>query len=250
MFNQPTQPIWDSWIAYFERNAATLIDMDWDEEYPLSRDERDRIARSVQQFQLGESSEGNHVLAQARRYADSTGDERYVPALKLFIKEEQRHSQYLGRFMQAQNLPLAKLDHVDSIFRFLRRAFNLELSVMAMLTAEIIAVPYYKSLSAATKSNLLRQICRQLLRDEAQHLQFQLEILGQLRDQRSRITNALMHMAHRTLLMGAVLVVWRQHAPVLNSGGYSFCKFWQANWQHFNRLFALRNQHEAEAILR
>src|SRR5256885_16951835 len=113
MFSQPAKRIWDNWIEYFERNATNLIDLDWDELYQLTPSERERIARSVQQFQLGESSEGNHVLAQARRYADSTGDESYVPALKLFIKEEQRHSQYLGRFMQAQNLPLAQLDSVD-----------------------------------------------------------------------------------------------------------------------------------------
>src|SRR5262249_39529439 len=197
MATQKAQPIWDSWIGYFERNAANLLEIDWQEAYQLAPAERNRIARSVQQFQLGESSEGNHVLAQARRYADSTGDERYVPALRLFIKEEQRHSQYLGRFMQAQNLPLAQVDSVDNVFRFLRRAFNLELSIMAMLTAEIIAVPYYNSLAAATESPMLRQICRQLLRDEAQHLHFQLEMLDQLRQPRSPITNALMHLAHR-----------------------------------------------------
>jgi hypothetical protein len=235
---QPLQRNWETWIAYFEHNAMHLLSIDWDEKYQLTQAERSRITQSLQQFQLGESSEGKHVISQAQRYVSSSGDESYLPALRLFIKEEQRHAEYLGRFMQKQAIPLAHSHPVDSVFRFLRRALNLELSIMAMLTAEIIAVPYYRSVYDATNSPLLRQICRQLLRDEVHHLQFQLDALSKLAEKRSSLLSTITHLFHRILFAGTVLIVWQQHRPVLRSAHYTLIKFWRANWQQFNLLFA------------
>jgi hypothetical protein len=244
----PKRARWDSWIAYFNHNAANQMDIDWLRDYQLTETERHRITRSIQQFQLGESSEGRHVLNLARQYIAASGDDQYLPALALFIKEEQRHSQYLARFMKTQNISQAQSDPVDNVFRFLRHTFNLELSIMVMLTAEIIAVPYYKSLHDATVSPLLRQICRQLLRDEVQHLQFQLEILGQLRQNRSAIGLALTQVLHSILLTGTVLVVWQHHRSVLRTGGYSLPTFWRANWQQFRRLFANQRRIHHESV--
>ena len=240
MFAQTSQRNWDTWITYFEHNAMSLLAVDWDEKYQLSWEEHLRITQSVQQFQLGESSEGKHVIEQAQRYIAASGDDKYLPALRLFIKEEQRHARYLARFMQKQDIPLAHSDPVDGVFRLLRRAFNLELSIMAMLTAEIIAVPYYKSLYDATDSPLLKQICRQLLRDEMQHLQFQLDALEKIDERHSSLVAPIMHMLHRILFAGAVLIVWQQHRLVLKSSRHSFPEFWRENWQHFNNLCAKR----------
>jgi hypothetical protein len=240
---------WHTWITYFEHNAANQMVMAWHDDYRLTNDERARVTASVQQFQLGESSEGHHVLSLARQYVEASGDDQYLPALQLFVKEEQRHSQYLARFMETAGISLAQSDPVDGVFRFLRHAFNLELSIMAMLTAEIIAVPYYKSLHDATESPLLRQICRQLLRDEIQHLQFQLDTLDHLRQARSPIGIALSHTVHSFLFMGAVLIVWQQHRQVLKVADYSFGTFCQANWRYFRRLVATRRQIRAELAL-
>ena len=249
MSAQQQTPDWEAWIRYFERNALNVMPIDWQEKYRISPLEATRITRSIQQFQLGESSEGKHLQELARRFATSTGEHDYLPALQLFIKEEQRHSQFLARFMAAQQLPLSRTNPVDSIFRFLRRAFTLELAIMAMLTAEIIAVSYYKSLHDATASKCLRQICRQLLRDEAQHLQFQVETLRRVRRNRSPAAIALSDTIHRVLFGGALLVVWQQHRPVLNAGGYTTRKFWRVNWQRFNRLFAEYDRLHAEVTV-
>jgi hypothetical protein len=249
MHSQLARPTWETWSAYFEHNAVNQMPIDWHDTYRLTEEERGQIADSVQQFQLGESSEGRHVLTLAQQYVESSGDDQYLPALKLFIKEEQRHSQYLARFMKSQDIPLAKSDPVDNVFRFLRHVFNLELSIMAMLTAEIIAVPYYRSLHDVTASLLLRQICRQLLRDEIQHFQFQLDTLSQLRQNRSSVGIALTHAVHGVLFIGAVLVVWQQHRAVLTAAGSSFRTFWQVNWGYFRHLVTTRRQVRTELAL-
>jgi len=77
---QAAQVSWQRWIDYFELNAANLMSIDWDGPYSLSADEIRRIKLSVQQFQLGESSEGNHVQSQAKRYIATSGEQDYLPA--------------------------------------------------------------------------------------------------------------------------------------------------------------------------
>ena len=61
--------------------------------------ELDAIARSLQAWQLGETSDGNHLRAVAARYAARVGDPDYPSAVELFIREEQRHGELLGRFL-------------------------------------------------------------------------------------------------------------------------------------------------------
>jgi hypothetical protein len=46
------------WRAYFLNNGRSLMDISWEAGVRLSPAERDAIASSVQEFQLGESSEG------------------------------------------------------------------------------------------------------------------------------------------------------------------------------------------------
>ncbi len=228
---------WNHWIQYFQQNREDLLPIDWDDTYRLSSYEKTAILESVQQFQLGESSEGRCLLEAAKRYADGSGDAEYVTALQLFIQEEQRHARDLGRFMMQQHLPLAQTHWVDSIFRWLRRAFNLEVSVVVLLMAEIIAVTYYKALHDATAAPVLRGLCRQILRDEVHHLRFQIDTLARLRQGRSPIGFLLTHCLQRILFSGILMVVWSGHYPVLLAGRTSLGQFWWLNWRLFNRLF-------------
>lgn len=222
-----------NWAAYFAENDHSLMAVNWEDGYRLTAAEAQTIRPSIQQFQLGESSEGHHLIAQAQRYAIRSGDTAYLTALRLFIKEEQRHSRDLGRFMQSQGIPLLKANWVDSVFRFLRRATNLEQCIVVLLTAEIVAMVYYKALHDATAAPMLRQICRQILRDEVQHLRFQTDTLGKLRHGRSPLVLKLTHLLQRGLFATTLLLVWAQHHGLFTAGGFTFQKFWRASWLRF-----------------
>jgi hypothetical protein len=93
----------------------------WTSPVRLTDDERRAITASVQQFQLGESSEGSHLHAAARAYAARTGDDAYVSAIEAFIREEQRHARDLARFLTAEGIRLTKHRWPDAVFRWLRR---------------------------------------------------------------------------------------------------------------------------------
>ncbi|GAB4545425.1 MAG: hypothetical protein OHK0023_03710 [Anaerolineae bacterium] len=226
------------WAAYFAENAANQMPIDWACHYRLTEAEIGCVLRSIQQFQLGESSEGVHLIQRAERYAQHRQDTAYLPALRAFIAEEQRHAAYLARFLRQQNLPLIEHNWVDSVFRRLRRLATLEVSVVVLITAEIIAVTYYKALHDVTQSLTLQHICRQILHDEIKHLAFQRQTLDQLRVRRSRVMCGLGMRLHRLLFAGTLLIVWWQHGKVYRAAGSNLFNFWQRNWTRFNHTFA------------
>lgn len=190
----------------------------WHDTYRLAPEERDAIASSIAQFQLGESSEGHHLIARAQQWAATSGDHALVEALREFITEEQRHSRWLGVVMGQNGIPKLKSHWADDAFRGLRKLLNLEVAVTVLVSAEVIAVPYYTALRDATLCPLLRAICTRILEDEQEHLVFQGRTLGLLRGN----AIGLRWTAHRLALEAAFLLVWADHQPVFRRAGMSW----------------------------
>jgi hypothetical protein len=109
--------------------------------------------------------------------------------------------------------------------------------IFILLMAEIFAMTYYKALHEATQAPTLRQICRQILRDEVKHLAFQSEALSKTRQGRSSFGMFLTKYVQRFMFTGTILVVWTNHHQVYQAGGFSFGKFWHKNWQNFMHTF-------------
>ena len=227
-----------TWREYFEDNARRPGVIPWERGADLDRQARAAVARSIQEFQRGESSEGKHLYHYAERYANETGDYDYLYALRLFIAEEHRHARDLARFLQLNGLPLIRHTVADSVFRRLRNIFrSLEVSIAVLVTAEIFAQVYYAALQRATGSTVLRQLCERILEDEERHVQFQTWQLARLRASRPRVSRPLTQLAQRFLFMGTCLVVWSGHRRALRAGGHSFASFWSAAWRQFGLAF-------------
>ena len=58
-----------AWREYFERNAKRPGAIPWERGADLDRQARVAVARSIQEFQRGESSEGKHLYYWRRREA-------------------------------------------------------------------------------------------------------------------------------------------------------------------------------------
>ncbi len=227
------------WRQYFEENARSLLDVPWQLGPDLTPEERAAIARSLKEFQAGESSEGKQLFRSAQAYAARTGDGDYVQAVRLFIAEEQRHARDLGRFLAQNGIPLVRTTFTDRVFRKLRHLFRgLEVSVAVLITAELIAKVYYAVLREATQSPILRRLCEQILHDELRHVQFQAQQLAKLRAGRRRLPRAATMGLQRFLYLGTVPVVWAVHRPVIRRGGLSPVGWWRACWREFDEAFA------------
>jgi hypothetical protein len=161
----------------------------------------------------------------AELHALHGGDVEYVRALKLFIREEQRHGRELGKVLDLAAIPRIKHSWSDAIFRWMRHRCGLALSIAILVTAEIIAKVYYIAVREATSSAPIRRLCDQILQDEIEHIFFQCERLAILRRRWPGILIRLVHIWHWFFMAGTCMVVWRKHRLLLRRGGYGFFSF-------------------------
>lgn len=214
------------WHSHFLRNQASPDNLPWYDPGLLCPKERRVVARSIRQFQLGEWARGRGLLRRASAHPLRSADPWFVPSLELFIAEEQRHSAMLGDFLDREGIPRLTDNWVDSIFRRLRKLAGLEICVTVLVTAEVLAVPFYRALRGATRSCLLHSICKRILREEAAHLDYQALTIGLLRRPLSRNARAIRSFFHWLLFHGTALLLWHQHRRVFRSAGWSFLHFW------------------------
>jgi hypothetical protein len=223
----------DDWIRYFKEHTADLAELPWEGMSRLTAEERRRVLPSIAIFQLGESGEGRHLFRAATQWAERSGDFDYVAALKLFIAEEHRHAQLLGRYLDLAGHPRLKQNWTDGIFRRLRHLAGLELSITVLLSAELIAMVYYAALRKASGCPLLHAIARQVLEDECAHIRFQSQQVGRLRAAHPAWMTTALEGWHAGLLATISGVVWLTHRPVFRAAGLTYAKFLRKLWGQY-----------------
>jgi hypothetical protein len=222
-----------AWADWYKNYLDRQLSIDWDTFERLPPDLKAVVGDSVRQFQLGESSEARNLKAKIERFVKKGGDRNYLEAMEWFIFEENRHARLLGRFMALEDIPKLKSHFSDRIFRGLRHAVGLRHSIVILLSAELVAVPYYTALRDVSDSPILTTICKQILLDEANHIQFQsaavrmlLQGAGAMRLRRAKLTA-------RVLVELAIDVVWFQHGDLFRAAGWQFADFRQETLRQF-----------------
>jgi hypothetical protein len=110
--------------THFEANRAHPADLNWDDLYRLSPAEARAVRASLQTFQRGEGTGGNHLLALATQWQWEEPD--YAATMQLFIQKEKGHADMLGQFMVQQGIPRLETYWLHEIFRRLGRPLGLE----------------------------------------------------------------------------------------------------------------------------
>ncbi|HEX8888978.1 MAG TPA: ferritin-like domain-containing protein [Pyrinomonadaceae bacterium] len=232
-----------AWHSYFKNNRLSQGNISWEaEDDVISSEEAILIGKSIAAFQLGEYSEGRGLLKAAEEYSRNLGDDLLFEITQLFVKEEQNHALLLKRFMRSHGIPLLKKHWTDTVFRGLRKYFSYESSVTVLITAEIIALVYYKALKNCTGSKVLDSICDKILMDERAHVTYESEMIRYMRGQKSRAYRLTIRLLHRFLFLGTVLVVYFDHRKVFGKGGYGFIRFWKSCWSEFSTCFSLERK--------
>jgi len=213
------------WTNYFAKNALVKR-VDWDVKPKLTHLERTNILKSLQAWQLGETSEGRHLLHAAEKYATEINDSEYPNAIKLFIKEEQKHGNNLGKYLDLINEPRIKKDWGDTMFRKIRYYnTNMELWTIAVITVESAAQIFYQALKESTNCTLLKQICTDILIDEAAHITFQKERLYIIFSQKSSFSKFIAYYAYTCFFICTSLVVWSAHKTLFKAGKLNFSRY-------------------------
>ncbi len=219
------------WLEWFRSNAARCRPVPWERGAGVTSVELAAISRSLQAWQLGETSDGRHLWAAAARYADRTGDPDYLRAVELFIREEQRHGEMLGRFLDLAGVGRRTADWGDRLFRAARYLVtDMEVWTTPVVMVETLAMIYYNAIRRATRSAVLAAVCSQVLADEVPHVRFQCERLAAIFRRRGRAGFRLTMLAHRVGFAAIVLLVWVGHRRALRAGGYGWRRYWRAAW--------------------
>ena len=232
----PVASPYERWYGHFLKQSESPFTLPWPDSYELCDAERRLISRSVQQFQLGEWARGRGLVRRASSHSVLSVDQWFLPSLELFIAEEQCHSRLLGFFLDSERIPRLNSHWVDGVFRQLRKLAGLEVCVVVLVTAEILAVPFYQALRDATRSQLLRSICKRILCDEAAHLGYQAQTLGLIRRPLSNRARVIRVLCHSVLFHCTALVLWQQHHVVFRAAGWDFRRFWTYARRVFARL--------------
>lgn len=228
------------WLAYFRANAARRRPVPWECGAEVTAAELAAVGRSLQAWQLGETSDGRHLRAAAARYAARAGDPDYPAVVELFIREEQRHGAMLGRFLDLSGLGRRTADWGDTLFRAARYCLrDVEVWTTPVVMVEVLAMVYYNALRRATGSRALRAVCGQILADEVPHVRFQCERLALLLRRRGRFGRRLTLLAHRLFFALIVLLVWAGHRRALRAGGYGWRRYWRAAWDRMGAAWRL-----------
>ena len=213
------------WIGHFRQNLQNKR-IDWSIQPQLTETERKNVLKSIQAWQLGETSDGAHLMAAAKKYADRAGDDFYCKAVQLFIREEQKHGNNLGHYLDAIGEKRISRNWGDTLFRKIRYYnTSMELWTIAVITVESTAQVFYQSLKDATKCRLLQQVCTDILIDEAYHIDFQMQRLGIIFSGKTAMQKIASFQFYRLFYFATILVVWMAHRKTFTAGGNHFSKY-------------------------
>ena len=203
------------WIRHFKSRKRDVPRALVTPVYHLSMAEEKRIASSIAEFERGESSEALDFRMKNAQYAKAQGNPGFEQAAHLFIQEENFHSRLLATYMDQHNLPPIEASAADSIFRWLRSRTEVAWSSRVLITAEVIAQVYYPALRDATDDPQLQAICDRIIDDEAFHIAFQTDRIREVEATLSWTCTTVHKLLHPILFLGAAVVVWMRHRPVL-----------------------------------
>jgi hypothetical protein len=185
---------------------------------------------------LGEFARGRGLVRRASSHSVFAADSRFLPALELFIAEEQGHSRILAQFLDREGIARLTSHWLDRIFRRLRKLAGLEVCATVLVTAEVLAIPFYQALRDATGSPLLRSICMRILCDEAAHLNYQALTLGLIRRPLSGRAWAIRSLLHSIFFGCTAALLWQQHHRLFRAAGWESHRFWNEARRLFERL--------------
>ncbi|SNT15884.1 hypothetical protein SAMN05421640_2569 [Ekhidna lutea] len=221
------------WQNHFEENLK-IKRIDWEIQPSLTYKEKKKILYSLKAWQLGETSDGAHLLAACRRYSKQVNEPAYPDIVKLFIKEEQKHGKNLGKYIDLIGETRAKKDWGDTLFRKIRY-FNtsMELWTITVIIVECAAQVFYQALHDATNCTLLKSICSDILIDEAHHIKFQNERIYKILERKSFYNKAFSIGGYGILFFGIIHAIWFGHSKALKAGGITKKEFMRKMYYKF-----------------
>jgi hypothetical protein len=98
----------------------------------------------------------------------------------------------------------------------------MEIWTLAVVVVESTAQIFYQLLKDATNCELLKQICTDILIDEAYHITFQTERLAIIYEGKNNFSKAWRRIVYKYFFYMTATLVWVAHRKLFKAGGNSF----------------------------
>lgn len=213
------------WLHYYQNNKLNRSEPKWNLPSPLDARTQRLLAHSLSHFQLGESGEGRFLFAQAK--AQISDNAAYHEALKLFIAEEREHARLLERLVYRFGGATIRHHWTHAIFRLARRALGFKFEIQVLVIAELVGTAYYRLLHRQTRDRVLEEVCALILKDEAQHIDFHADWLGDFQSRLLPIECEGWNLQFQILFAAAAQVAWIDHRHCLGAAGASRREFFR-----------------------
>jgi hypothetical protein len=174
---------------------------------------RGPLLESLQRFQVGESGDGEHLIAAAQARGDAT----YVRCLQLFVAEEQEHARLLAGLVRALGGECLPAHWSSDLFTRLRHIGGLEGELLVLLTAEIVGLAYYRALRDRVSDPVLHAVVTRMVRDEEAHLAFHCDALGGTLRRLPAWRRQSIRVCWQAFSLGVFGVAWYSHHRALES---------------------------------
>ncbi len=208
------------WLAYFHGRAGRELDARVAAPF-VDRPGREAVARSIERFELGESGDG----ANLKRLAGQVGNPAYTRAIELFVAEEGQHARWLGILRERFGGERLESHWSDSAFVALRHVGGLRREICVLLTAELIALSYYRVLPRAYEDPMLEAACARILLDERGHVAFHRATLSREFARMPAPARTAAVLCWRAFVAATAKVVAFDHRQVLALAGVSRAEF-------------------------
>lgn len=238
------------WLKHFGCNLK-IERVNWNLLPSLSNCERKNILTALQAWQLGETSDGSHLLKASRKYAEKIKDEYYPLAVELFIKEEQKHGNNLGRYLDMIGEKRIKKNWADTLFRRVRYYnSSMELWTLAVITVESTAQVFYQSLKDASECKLLKQVCTDILIDEAFHIDFQLQRFSHIYEFKKPLSKLISYHLYKWFFFSISMLVWFTYRRCFKAGCNDFNNYYRKLSLKFEKTIGrMKSQRQSNATL-
>ena len=161
-------------------------------------------------------------------------DPHYVDAIKLFIQEEQKHGENLGKYLDLVGEKRIQSNWGDRIFRTIRHLnSSMEVWTITVIIVENAALVYYQAISDAVNCVLLRSICRDILMDEGHHIKFQNERLFSIFQSKGIYARAFAVTWYCILFFATIHAIWFAHSKAFKAGGIDMNRFMRQMYHKF-----------------
>ena len=235
------------WKNHFENNL-TKQRVDWSAKSAITAQQKEDILYSLKAWQLGETSDGSHLMAAAVKYSKRVNEPEYPEAVKLFITEEQKHGNNLGKYIDLLGEKRLKKDWGDTLFRKIRYLnTSMELWTITVIIVESAAQVFYKALHDATDCALLKGICNDILIDEAHHIKFQNERMFMIFKEKNFYNKAISIGLYALLFFATIHAIWLAHGKALQAGGVNKSGFMNQMYYRFFKSMQFLHAPQPEA---